>query len=50
LDEEGGRRFHMFEEDLIHIREEASEYLMQSVQMVNERIADLETRMEKLEL
>jgi hypothetical protein len=40
----------MFEKDLIQIREEASESLTQSLHMVNERIVDLETRMEKLEL
>jgi hypothetical protein len=40
----------MLEEDLIQLREEASESLMQSVQMVNERITELEAKMGKLEL
>ena len=40
----------MLEEDLIQIREEASKSFTQSMQLVNDRIVDLETRMEKLEL
>jgi hypothetical protein len=50
LDGEGGRRFDMMEEDLNQIREDASESLTQSVQVVSDRIADLEVRMERLEL
>jgi hypothetical protein len=40
----------MLEEDLIQLREEVVEALTQTTQQVNERIVDLESRMEKLEI
>jgi transposase len=50
LDGEGGRRFEMLEEDLIQLREEVVEALTHTTQQVNGRIAELESRVEKLEL
>jgi transposase len=50
LDGEGGRRFEMLEEDLIQLREEAVEALMYTTQQANGKIAELEARLEKLEL
>ena len=40
----------MLKEDLIQLREEVVEALTQMMQQVNEIIADLESRMEKMEL
>jgi hypothetical protein len=50
LDGEGGRRFEMLEEDLIQLREKVVESFAQSTQLANECIADLKSRMEKMEL
>lgn len=50
MDGEGGKRFEMLEEDLTQLREEAVEALTQTMQQVNEIIANLESRMEKMEI
>jgi phosphate uptake regulator len=50
LDEEGGRRFEMVEEDLIQLREEAVEALTHTTQQTNSKIVELEARIGKMEL
>jgi hypothetical protein len=50
LDEEGGQRFEMMEEDLIQLREEVVEALTYTTQQANNKISDLEPRIEKLEI
>jgi hypothetical protein len=50
LDGEGGRRFEMVEEDLIQLRDEAVKALTYTTQQINNKIVELEARIEKLEL
>ena len=50
FDGEGGRRFEMMEEDLIQLREEAVESLTYTTQQDNNKIVDLEPRIEKMEI
>jgi len=50
LHREGGKRFEMLEEYLIQLGEEFIEALMHTMQQVNGRIMELESRVEKMEL
>jgi hypothetical protein len=47
---EGGQRFEIMEENLIQLREAAVESLTYTTQQANNKIADLQPRIEKMEI